>query len=468
MRNLLRSPLMRLRASVQSLRLGPPSQSTRTSAAGIEPYKYEPLSESTNIRLLKIRRGEGEIHCSMAEAAKKTPHFEALSYTWGSPTRADENRIESRSGRVIYLNEKRFTVTDNLFDTLHHFRDLGKDGYLWIDAICIDQGSIDERGEQVGLMGDIYSNADRVIVWLGEEDDGTREVVALISAIVQAFKKVQEESAMTPRTLLFNDPRLYVHTDPIIPPLDVRQWRLIMEFFTRTWFSRVWVLQEVTLAKEVDLFCGTVMPDYDILTELAVAISGSGWLDYAIFYTDPSPVKNNLRGPWSNPRQNAILRNVHFLIIAACLDVARASHAEDPPFLEVLYSAVNPLDKRYAFLEMSILYSRQLEATDLRDRIYAPLSLASQFSQRGTDSGDWIHPDYSQDFTTTFINVSLLLLKNCPSLSLLSQVEDRGKRILQQLPSWFPDFSVAKATSPLRNQGQYDASRHWGDIDDRG
>jgi hypothetical protein len=140
--------------------------------------------------------------------------------------------------------------------------------------------------------------------------------------------------------------------------------------------------------------------------------------------------------------------------------VARASHAEDPPFLEVLYSAVNPLDKRYAFLEMSILYSRQLEATDLRDRIYAPLSLASQFSQRGTDSGDWIHPDYSQDFTTTFINVSLLLLKNCPSLSLLSQVEDRRERILQQLPSWVPDFSVAKVTSPLRNQGQYDASRH--------
>jgi hypothetical protein len=300
MRNLLRSPLMRLWASVQSLRLGPPSQSTRTSAAGVEPYKYEPLSESTNIRLLKIRGG-GEIHCSMAEAAKKTPHFEALSYTWGSPTRADENRIESRSGRVMYLNEKRFTVTDNLFDALHHFRDLGKDGYLWIDAICIDQGNIDERGEQAGLMGDIYSNADRVIVWLGKEDDGTREAVALISAIVQAFKMVQEESAMTPRTFLFNDPRLYVHTDPITPPLDVRQWKPIMEFFIRTWFSRIWVLQEVTLAKEVDLFCGTVKPDYDILTEFAVAISGSGWLDYAIFYTDPSPVKNNLRGPWSNP-----------------------------------------------------------------------------------------------------------------------------------------------------------------------
>jgi hypothetical protein len=317
-------------------------------------------------------------------------------------------------------------------------------------------------------MGDIYSNADRVIVWLGKEDDNTQEAVALISAIVQAFGKARQDSTMTRPTFLFNDPRLYFHTDPITPPLDIRQWRLIMEFFTRTWFSRVWVLQEVTLAKEVTLFCGTVKLDYNILTAFSVAISVYGWVDYAIEYTDPSPVKSSFREPWSNPRHSTALHCVHFLIMAAALNMARTSDAEATSFLGSLYSAVNPLDQRYAFLEMSITYSRQLEATDLRDQVYAPLSLASQFSQHGTDSSDWVHPDYSQDFTTTFINVSLLLLKHSPSLSLLSQVEDRRERILQQLPSWVPDFSVAKATALLRHQCQYDASRHWGDIDDRG
>jgi len=468
MPNLLREPLMRLRARVQLLHLGASRQATQASAADIEPYKYEPLSKSTSIRLLKIRRGVGEIHCSLAEVTKNTPHYEALSYTWGSPTRTVENRTESQSGRVIYLNKKRFAVTNNLFDALHQFRDLGKHGYLWIDAICIDQGNIDERGEQVGFMGDIYSNADRVIVWLGKEDNDTREAVTLISAIARAFKKAREESETTPSTFPFNDPRLYAHTDPKISPLDVRQWRIVMEFFTRTWFSRVWVLQEVTLAKEVDLFCGIVRPEYSVLTEFSATMAVSEWLDYAVVYTDPSPVKTYLRGPWSIPDFSAVLRGVHFLGVSALLDVARTVHPEAKPFLELYYNAVNPLDKRYAFLEMSIFYSRQLGATDLRDRVYAPLSLASQIVRHGTDSRDWIHPDYRQDFATAFIKVSLLLLRNSSSLSLLSQVEDRRERILQQLPSWVPDFSVAKTSAPLRHNCPYNASRHWGDIDDRG
>jgi hypothetical protein len=39
---------------------------------------------------------------------------------------------------------------------------------LWVDAICIDQGSAAEKSTQVPLMDKIYAAASRVIIWLGE------------------------------------------------------------------------------------------------------------------------------------------------------------------------------------------------------------------------------------------------------------------------------------------------------------
>jgi hypothetical protein len=54
-----------------------------------------------------------------------------------------------------------------LNDALYRLRNDVKD-YLWIDALCIDQTNSTERASQVLLMGDIYSSAKRVIVWLGK------------------------------------------------------------------------------------------------------------------------------------------------------------------------------------------------------------------------------------------------------------------------------------------------------------
>ncbi|TFB00421.1 hypothetical protein CCMA1212_007750 [Trichoderma ghanense] len=42
-----------------------------------------------------------------------------------------------------------------------------------IDAICIDQKNLKERGHQVQQMGDIYKQAERVLFWLGAGTDET-------------------------------------------------------------------------------------------------------------------------------------------------------------------------------------------------------------------------------------------------------------------------------------------------------
>lgn len=42
-------------------------------------------------------------------------------------------------------------------------------GFFWIDAICINQDDLEERSAQVAIMPQIYSKADCVIVWLGDD-----------------------------------------------------------------------------------------------------------------------------------------------------------------------------------------------------------------------------------------------------------------------------------------------------------
>ncbi|KAF2034219.1 HET-domain-containing protein, partial [Setomelanomma holmii] len=70
------------------------------------------------------------------------PSFAALSYVWGNdpPTSF----------------------------ILHPLRRHPRSSHsLWVDAVCINQADMDEKATQIPLMGDIYSGAESVYVWLG-------------------------------------------------------------------------------------------------------------------------------------------------------------------------------------------------------------------------------------------------------------------------------------------------------------
>ncbi|KAI8225327.1 Heterokaryon incompatibility protein 6, OR allele [Colletotrichum sp. SAR 10_96] len=82
--------------------------------------------------------------------------YEALSYAWGS---TDQSETITANGQILH-------VTKNLYSALEHLRQK-ENRILWIDAICIDQTNLQERGHQVGQMSDIYRQADQVLVWLG-------------------------------------------------------------------------------------------------------------------------------------------------------------------------------------------------------------------------------------------------------------------------------------------------------------
>jgi len=132
------------------------------NAASRARYQHRQLQNTDSIRVLHLLPGafDDDINVELAEVTlSRSPPYEALSYVWGSPTPTDP----------ISCHGEDILVTANCISAMRHLRHKKKPRTLWIDAICIDQSLMDERNHQVGLMGDIYSKAKRVVIWLGEE-----------------------------------------------------------------------------------------------------------------------------------------------------------------------------------------------------------------------------------------------------------------------------------------------------------
>ena len=69
----------------------------------------------------------------------------------------------------ILVNGKSFLVRRNLYEFLEAAGTSFPRLAIWIDAICIDQFNHAEKNQQVRQMGKIYTAAENVVVWLGND-----------------------------------------------------------------------------------------------------------------------------------------------------------------------------------------------------------------------------------------------------------------------------------------------------------
>ncbi|KAH6613881.1 heterokaryon incompatibility protein-domain-containing protein [Boeremia exigua] len=138
-------------------------------------FQHEALDTTQqSIRLISIDpelSPEGLVQSTMQHATIDA-HYNCLSYRWGA---ADFSH-------TFLVNGKRLRVNQSLHDFLEAVRTLqypapGRKeklhlrSCLWIDAVCIDQTSNHEKNHQVAQMGKIYSNASKVVMWLGKVPD---------------------------------------------------------------------------------------------------------------------------------------------------------------------------------------------------------------------------------------------------------------------------------------------------------
>ncbi|KAH7410054.1 heterokaryon incompatibility protein-domain-containing protein [Phaeosphaeria sp. MPI-PUGE-AT-0046c] len=209
------------------------------------------LTKSSSLRLLRILpiSPDGTIECELflhdfedgRGLAFNTPGisctYDALSYEWGP----DEPPFH-----WIRLNGLSFRIRHNLYcflqvaySTLRFNPDLA--GLLWIDAICIDQENLSERGHQVKQMGRIYKSASTVLVWLGP-DVGNRLGSSATHDLAQWTKRANMAASSMPLDL------------PLQPNSEAYvAFRAICE---QSYWTRMWIIQEIHFAKKALLIVG--------------------------------------------------------------------------------------------------------------------------------------------------------------------------------------------------------------------
>jgi len=193
------------------------------SSAGSTDFHYAHLkSTKTGIRLAQIQPGSGNkgIAITLIDAfitgSGQIP-YDALSYTWGDGKRA----------KSILCNNKRLAVTETLLDALRRFRDAVHVVTLWIDQICICQDRIDERNQQVQLMGDIFKGAQKVIVWLGDDYNDSRAGMQLAKQLLH-IAQYRNVSGLGPADLDAHG----------LPKRGHKRWKALAAILRRPWFWR--------------------------------------------------------------------------------------------------------------------------------------------------------------------------------------------------------------------------------------
>ncbi|KAI1208566.1 heterokaryon incompatibility protein-domain-containing protein [Annulohypoxylon truncatum] len=151
-----------------------------------------------------------------------------------------------------------FLVTPNCHDALRHLRFRFSRRKVWIDAICIDQRDNDratrERNAQVQMMGDIYENASRVIIWLGLAHPPTPRVFRLIRIVgLTEYCQERYKFAQIPAKPAFEEFSRRLQAKDDKSRRYIEGLRYLLE---NRWFSRVWTMQEVVFARKCVILSG--------------------------------------------------------------------------------------------------------------------------------------------------------------------------------------------------------------------
>ncbi|RFU31484.1 hypothetical protein B7463_g4880, partial [Scytalidium lignicola] len=228
------------------------SKSTEQHTPGQDHPLYEQLkvSNSTStIRLLEILPGSTEeqlvsTRLFTADLGLIVPQYEALSYAWGS----DSGPRNQHSIRVNGLTQ---LVMPNLYSALSSLRHSSQSRTLWVDSICINQTDLEERSQQVLLMAKIFAQARRTIIYLGPSTPASTALFKFLQTPVCHSVNVSDEESQD---------YLDAIGSQFLSACRTAGSGLVEGFIdicSRSWWERVWILQEYQCSKQDPLFyCG--------------------------------------------------------------------------------------------------------------------------------------------------------------------------------------------------------------------
>lgn len=345
-------------------------------------YSYGQLKSRREIRLLELSPGkddmllEGAIHHVPIDSPGS---FWAMSYTWGAapPTFS----LNTPKGSI--------PITASLHSALRCIRERGESILLWADAVCINQEDSLEKSIQIRLLPTIFQSAERVIAWIGSERDNSHRVMETLMQI--RFKSQTSKSDSWPENL----PRIpLAWAGKEVPSLTDGFWDDIDMLLGRSWFERIWIVQELVLPSNVFIVCGKSEINWDHFFE-ALIICENG--------LDPEDR--------SNSQKFRILRHAG---PAYALGQTRRRFKVD--------------GRKYNLLELLELFA-YTKATRKRDKLFALLGLAS-------DAGEMaFNPDYDSQMKDIIRRYAGQFVKRGQAMDLLYRA---GTSKSYPFCSWIP------------------------------
>lgn len=372
-------------------------------------YEYHPLS-SRHIRLLELTPNNTcdstdtstysyrIIHVELPENSP-APIFDAVSYTWGNPTRVSALQVQEEGEHIA--------LTANLTEALPHISRHSSTKRLWIDQLCINQSDNAEKSIQVGLMSEIYSRAENVIVWLGPEDDTVVLCKEWLDALNKLLPTLPDANRTQHDSENFHDAYRYL---AVAGTFKNSTWELrfqlaIGRFCSRLYFRRSWIVQEFLLGRNIVILAGNTRFTVEDLGDM-----------YCV--------------PVAEDTGNAAENRLSYRTLIA---LKRWPH-----------SGAQPL----RFLRVMVTCAREFEASHYGDALY---------SMTGMLEGLNFRPDYTRSTQCNFTRFAATVAQDFGSLDFLglcaakldTLIKDTPKEVLG-FPSWVPSWTSLPLETPWR------------------
>ncbi|KAK1755490.1 heterokaryon incompatibility protein-domain-containing protein [Echria macrotheca] len=326
--------------------------------------------------------------------------YEAISYTWGG----------QKPGEIyMECDGKWLATTPNVHAIVRDRASYRKTRFLWIDAVCINQGDKDEKAYQIGLMSDIYARSTRVVVWLNSGDFTSADVRSALEALEytrfavanwELYERQWEERRMA-----------NVASDD--------KWAALIRLLGHQYWYRMWILQEIAKGTVVHM------------------VVGGWWLSWEYFSVMMELVEED---PGANiMRQEAFYQGLpHGVLTRGSSQVTR---------IRKLRSGVHGDSRKGYTLAECLTFSSDSQATDPKDKIYALGNLLGP-------NAHTLKVNYSDVYTASllFTDTAAALVEEAPFMTLFLAGRDTnregdvrtGENCLP-LPSWVPNFAQCTA-----------------------